>query len=196
MPRQTEENNQQLKIMLAWLLLVWIWAAINPFSRQDWLLENLLVFLSTFVLLVTYRKFAFSLQSYWLFTFFMTLHLIGSHYTYAEAPIGYWIQGALDLSRNHYDRVVHFSFGLLLASAFREIIERHITATRLWINILTLSVVLSFSTIYELMEMIAAIIVNPDLGSAFLGTQGDEWDAQKDTGVAFLGAILSVLIRR
>lgn len=196
MPRETNGINMQLKVMAAWLLLVWVLAAINPYSRQDWLLENLLVFLSAIILITTYRKFAFSLQSYWLFTLFMTLHLIGSHYTYAETPAGYWMQEAFDLKRNHYDRVVHLSFGLLLASAFREILERQISATRLWINILTLSIVLSFSAIYELVEMAAAIVVSPELGSAFLGTQGDEWDAQKDTGLAFLGALLSVLIRR
>jgi len=106
--------------MAGWLAVVWVYAAIEPFSRRDWLLENLLVFFYCGLLAFTYRRFRFSTLSYLLFTVFMSLHLVGSHYTYAEVPFGFWLQDALGLARNHYDRIVHFSFGLLIAYPLRE----------------------------------------------------------------------------
>src|SRR5207248_1645550 len=78
------------------------------------LLENLLIFISVAVLGFTYRKFQFSHISYVLILIFLSFHTIGAHYTYAKVPAGFWLQHWLHLSRNHYDRVIHFSFGLLL----------------------------------------------------------------------------------
>jgi putative membrane protein len=86
--------------------------AIGPSDRADWFLENMLSFVAVPVALVTYRWFRFSDRSYVLMTIFMILHTIGAHYTYAEVPVGFWVKDALGLARNHYDRVVHFSFGL------------------------------------------------------------------------------------
>ena len=189
-------NPIHLRIISVWLLLVWILSAINPFDRSDWLLENLLVFFFSILLITTYSRFRFSNTSYWLYALFMTLHLIGAHYTYAEAPIGFWFQDWFSLERNHYDRVVHFLFGLLLAWSFRELLTHYVTASRRWINALSLCIVLALSALYELVEMLAALVVAPDVGIAFLGTQGDVWDAQKDTGLAFTGAILAILVKR
>ncbi|WP_256578236.1 DUF2238 domain-containing protein [Pseudomonas sp. PIC25] len=186
----------QLFLILSILLLVWLWAAIAPLSREDWLLENLLVFFFGALLLATYRRFTFSLPSYWLFTLFMVMHLYGSHYTYAETPLGYWLRDLFGTQRNHYDRVVHFSFGLLLIYPLREILQRSARLTGRWLAILSLSVVMAMSAFYEQVEMAAALIVNPELGSAFLGTQGDEWDAQKDAGLAMLGGLVTLLILR
>ncbi|SDJ64544.1 DUF2238 domain-containing protein [Pseudomonas indica] len=186
----------QLFLILSILLLVWLWAAIAPLSREDWLLENLLVFFFAALLLATYRRFSFSLPSYWLFTLFMVMHLYGSHYTYAETPLGYWLRDLFGTQRNHYDRVVHFSFGLLLLYPLREILQRSAGLTGRWLAILSLSVVMAMSAFYEQVEMAAALIVNPELGSAFLGTQGDEWDAQKDAGLAMLGGLATLLILR
>ncbi|PAU57997.1 hypothetical protein BZL42_13005 [Pseudomonas indica] len=186
----------QLFLILSILLLVWLWAAIAPLSREDWLLENLLVFFFAALLLATYRRFSFSLPSYWLFTLFMVMHLYGSHYTYAETPLGYWLRDLFGTQRNHYDRVVHFSFGLLLLYPLREILQRSAGLTGRWLATLSLSVVMAMSAFYEQVEMAAALIVNPELGSAFLGTQGDEWDAQKDAGLAMLGGLATLLILR
>jgi len=184
----------QHRAMVAILATAWLLAAINPLDRGDWLLENLLVFAAFIILGLTYRIYRFSDTSYWLFTVFMCLHLYGSHYTYAETPLGYWFKELLDLPRNHYDRVVHFSFGLLLAYPFRELLRDKAGLSGRWLTLMTLSIILSYSAIYELMEMLAAVIVEPELGSAFLGTQGDEWDAQKDTALAFLGGCLAMVI--
>jgi putative membrane protein len=189
-------ENRLLQGMVAWLLLLWAVTAIDPRYREDWLLENILVVGYAVLLAATYHRFAFSNLSYGLFTIFMSLHLIGAHYTYAETPIGFWIQELFHTARNHYDRVVHFSFGLLIAFPFREALIRAAGVRVSWSYFLTLCVVLGFSGFYEAMEGIVATLVAPDLGSAWLGTQGDEWDAQKDTALAFSGAIVTMLITR
>jgi putative membrane protein len=187
-------TNRLLQGLVFWLILLWIVTSFEPFNRRDWLLENLLVFFYGTLLVASYRRFAFSNLSYVLFTIFMSLHLVGAHYTYAEVPFGFWLQEALGLGRNHYDRIVHFSFGLLIAYPFRELLMRAAGVIRGWSWFLTVALVLAFSGFYEVLEGIVAMIVDPELGMAYLGTQGDEWDAQKDTFLAFSGATIAMLV--
>ena len=187
-------DNRALQAMLAWLVVLWTWMALEPFNRFDWFLENLLVFIYGALLIITYRRFAFSNLSYGLFTLFMSLHLVGAHYTYSEVPLGFWLQDWLDLSRNHYDRIVHFSFGLLIAYPFWELMIRAAGVRRLWSYLLVMVTVLGFSGFYEALEGVVAMIVSPELGVAYLGTQGDEWDAQKDTFLAFAGSMIAMFI--
>ena len=187
-------HNRALQGMIAWLAVVWILAAIEPFNRFDWLLENILVFIYGLLLILTYRRFRFSNLSYGLFTCFMTLHLVGSHYTYAEVPFGFWLQDLLQLERNHYDRIVHFSYGLLIAYPFREILLRLATVALSWSYFLAVNMVLAFSGFYELMEYWVAMVVSPELGMAYLGTQGDIWDAHHDMFLAMCGAVIAMLV--
>ena len=192
MPLQPFRSNRPLQLMIAWLLVLWVVTAIEPFNRRDWLLENLLVFIYSGLLVVTYRRFAFSNMSYLLFTFFMSLHLVGAHYTYAETPFGFWLQDAFAASRNHYDRIVHFAYGLLIAYPFREILMRAAGVRLAWSYFLPVVTVLAFSGFYEVIEAIVAEIVSPELGDAYLGTQGDGWDAEKDMFLAFAGACMAM----
>ena len=185
-------SNRILQGLTLWLVLLWIVTAINPLFPRDWLLENLLVFICCALLAFTYRRFQFSNLSYGLFVVFLSLHLIGAHYTYAETPFGFWLQEWFDLQRNHYDRIVHFSFGLLLAFPMQEILLRQSGINRAWSYFISVNCIMAFSAVYEVIEMVAAIIVSPELGAAYLGTQGDEWDAQKDAALAFAGAIVAM----
>lgn len=187
-------ENRFLQGLLLWLLVLWTITAIEPFDRRDWLLENLLVFLYGGLLIATYRRFAFSDLAYGLFGIFLSLHLVGAHYTYSETPFGFWLQDALGLSRNHYDRIVHFSFGLLIGYPFRELLLRAAGVRPAWSYLMVLITVLGFSGFYEALEGIVAVVVSPELGAAYLGTQGDEWDAQKDTALAFAGAVVAMTI--
>jgi putative membrane protein len=138
--------------------------------------------------------FRLSNLSYTLITIFLVLHVIGSHYTYAEVPFGDTLQRWFDSDRNLYDRLVHFSFGLLLAYPVREVFVRITRARGVWSFYLPIELTLAFSAIYELMEWAAAVVVAPEAGLAFLGAQGDVWDAQKDMALAGLGSILTMLI--
>ena len=185
--------NKQLQILIIWLIVVWLLTAINPLYPRDWLLENLLVFASVLLLLVTYHWFQFSNLSYTMFTVFLSLHLVGAHYTYSETPVGFWLQDWLGWQRNHYDRIVHFSFGLLLAYPLREELLRLPKVKRSWSYLLAVSMILALSALYEVIEGAAALIINPELGTAFLGTQGDQWDSQKDTFLAFIGSIVTMI---
>ncbi len=186
--------NRPLQLMFAWLLLWWAVMAINPLHPRDWLLENLLVFVISIVLIGTYHWFKFSNLSYFMFTIFLSMHLLGAHYTYSDTPVGFWLQDWLGWQRNHYDRIVHFSFGLLLGFPLREELLRLPKVKRSWSYFLTVVMVLAASAMYEVIEGMAAMIVAPDLGTAFLGTQGDQWDSQKDTFLAFSGSVVAMLL--
>ena len=183
-----------LQGLAAWYTILWAILAISPYDRQDWLLENLLALAAVAVLLWFRRRFEFSTPSYLLLTGFLTLHAIGAHYTYAEVPFGHWLQRTLDLSRNPFDRLVHFSYGLLLVYPLRELLVRTAGVRGFWSYYLPVSGMVAQSGCFELIEAVVAYMVNPELGSAYLGTQGDEWDAQKDMAAALAGALLATAV--
>jgi len=180
--------------LLAVFAAVWTWAAIRPLHPDDWLLENLLVFLFVPLVLFTGRYFRLSEASYTLITACLCMHLIGSHYTYSEVPFGFTLQGWFGADRNMYDRFVHFSYGLLMAYPVREIFLRVARVKGFWGFYLPLDVTLSLSAIYEIIEWRVAARVNPEAGLAFLGTQGDVWDAQKDMLAAATGALIAMFV--
>ncbi len=176
------------------LALVWGWSAYRPVYPHDWLLENYLVFL--FVPLIGLLGFYFRLSnlSYTLITLFMVLHLVGAHYTYAEVPFGFRLQEWFGASRNLYDRLVHFSFGLLLAYPLREMFVRVTRARGFWGFYLPVELTLAFSALYEVIEWLVAEAVDPAAGLAFLGAQGDVWDTQKDMLLAVVGSVLAMIL--
>jgi putative membrane protein len=183
-----------LRLLALIFLAVWVWAAIHPKYPADWLLENYLIFISVPLIVVTGRYFRLSQISYTLITLFLCLHVVGSHYTYAEVPFGYTLQDWLGASRNMYDRLVHFSFGFLLAYPIREIFCRVAKVKGFWGYYLPFDVTLSFSGAYEIMEWWTATVADPSAGMAFLGSQGDIWDAQKDMLMAGIGAVIAMVI--
>ena len=187
-------KNRLLQVLLVWYAAVWVVTSIAPLDRHDWFLENLLVFAVMAVLIGTYRIFPLSDLSYLLITAFLTLHAIGAHYSYSEVPFGFWIQRTFGFARNPFDRIVHFSFGLLMAYPIREVFLRVANARGFWAYYLPLDVTLAFSAVYEIMEMVIATMVAPGTGDAWLGTQGDVWDPQKDMGLAALGALLCMCL--
>lgn len=184
--------------------VIWLVLAIAPLHRQDWLLENLLVAVALPLLWRGYHTLRFSNASYvCLFVFFL-LHALGAHYTYSEVPYDRWTQVLtgqslsewIDLERNHYDRLVHFAYGLLVTPAAIELLDARAPQRGLWRWWLPLLFMCAHSTVYEVIEWAAAELVAPDLGQAFLGTQGDVWDAQKDSALAALGTLISVVVVR
>ncbi len=183
-----------LTLLFVAFALVWLWAAIHPLYRADWLLENYLVFIFVPIILVLARWLRLSQISYTLITLFMIMHVIGSHYTYAEVPFGYTLQHWFGADRNMYDRLVHFSFGFLLAYPVREVFIRVSKARGFWNYYFPVELTLAFSAIYEILEWLAASKVSPAAGLAFLGAQGDVWDAQKDMLMAGIGAVVAMLV--
>ena len=188
--------------LLAIFLVYAVLLGIAPLHREDWLLENVLTVVGLIVLVTTYRRMPLSKVSYVLIFAFLLMHELGSHYTYAEVPYDQWFEsltGAtlssrLGLERNHYDRLVHFAYGFLLAYPFRELFVRVANTRGFWGYFLPLNVIMSSSMLYELVEWAAAEYFGGELGQAYLGTQGDIWDAHKDMLLASVGALLALLI--
>jgi len=191
--RSRQENKFAL-ILLVTYIVVWIILSTNVLFFHDWWLENLLTVPFILLLYFMHRWFKFSNISYGLIFAYMVLHIIGTHYTYSEVPFGFWLSELFGLTRNHYDRIVHFSFGFLLAYPLREVFFRIGKGKGFWGFYIPVEFVLAFSAIYELIEWGIAIIFGGDLGVAYLGTQGDPWDAQKDIALAGLGSLITMSI--
>jgi len=195
--KHIEYRTKLLIIFLVW----WLLWAYHPWDMSDWILENILTALFIPLLILTRNRFRLSSISYTTLFVFMCLHTVGAHYTYAQVPyekwtaaLGFSINDLFGFQRNHYDRLVHFSFGLLFAYPVRELFMRMGQARGFWSYYFPLELIMAQSMIYELIEWIAALLVGGDLGQAYLGTQGDIWDAHKDMGLASLGAMLGMTI--
>ncbi len=183
------------QLIYAIYIVVWIAMAIHPKYPADWLLENILVFLFFPFVIWMDLKYRFSVAALAMLLIFASLHSLGSHFTYAEMEYFDVITQWMGFERNHFDRVVHFLFGLLLFRIFFEMVMPH-SKTYKSAMFFTITIILSISMLYEIIEWLAAIIFHPELGIAFLGTQGDVWDAQKDNLAAFLGAMLNLIFYR
>lgn len=192
--RYALRQNNWLKVFLTVFLICWINSYIGNTDTANWFLENTLVFIFLGFLSLTYKKYKFSDLSYLLICIYLCLHVYGSKYTYAENPFGYWLKDALDLPRNHYDRIVHFSFGFLLAYPMRELFLKWFKFPNWVAWTLPIEITLSISAFYELIEWAVADVFFKAQGDAYLGTQGDIWDAQKDIFLAFSGAIIATTI--
>jgi putative membrane protein len=171
----------------------WVLMAIRPLDFHDWLLENALVVLAVGLLLWTGKSFPLSRISYTCIFVFMMLHALGAHYTYAKVPYQEWLP-FIATERNHFDRLVHFAYGLLLAYPVREMFLRIGNVRGFWGYFLPLDLTMSTSMLYELIEWGAAAFFGGELGMAYLGTQGDVWDAHKDMALASLGALIAMFI--
>ncbi len=188
------KSNIWLWVFMTAFLGLWMNTLIGTTDIYNWLLENALTFLFFIFLLVTFKKFQFSDLSYLLICVYLCLHVYGAKYTYAENPFGYWLMDFFDATRNHYDRIVHFSFGFLLAYPMREIFLKWLQYPKRVSWVLPIEITLSVSAFYELIEWAVADLFFTEQGVAYLGTQGDIWDAQKDIFLAFIGAILATII--
>ena len=189
-------------VLISGVVVLWAALAIAPHDRSDWILENVLLVAGAAVLIATRRVLPLSGVSYTLILVFLCLHIVGAHYTYAEVPYdsgfraltGHSFNELVGWKRNNYDRVVHFSYGLLLAYPIRELFLRVANVRGFWGYFLPLDLTMSTSMIYELIEWLSAAWFGGDLGTAFLGSQGDEWDAQKDMALASLGALITMVV--
>ncbi len=195
--------HRKFLIILSVLFLIeFIFLAIEPYDRKDWALENVLVIIAAIVIIASYKHLLLSRVSYFMIFVFLLIHEIGSHYTYANVPYDLWFKSLFGVTfneivgweRNNFDRVVHFLYGLLLAYPIREIYFRIADAKGFWCYFLPLNLTMSTSLLFELFEWAAAEIFGGDLGVAYLGTQGDIWDAHKDMALAGAGALITMLI--
>ncbi|RTE67530.1 DUF2238 domain-containing protein [Amphritea opalescens] len=194
-------NQRYVTLLLLLFTVIWTVLAINPLYRDDWLLENALTGITLLCLMITYRRMPLSNASYSLIFVFLSLHTLGSHYTYAEVPYEQWVfrltGGSLnDLmhwQRNQFDRLVHFLYGLLLVYPIREVVMKLAEVKPRLGYFVAVLIVMSTSMLYEIMEWGAAVYFGGDLGVSYLGIQGDTWDAQKDMLLASIGGVIAAL---
>jgi len=193
-PDVAEPRRYERLVLLALALAILVISGIGPADRLTWVLEVLPVMIGVVALVATGRRWPLTPLLYRLLFVHAVILMVGGHYTYAQVPIGFWVQDWFDLARNHYDRLGHLAQGFVPAILAREILSRWSPlADSSWLPVLVVSVCLAFSAFYELTEWWAALAAG-EAADAFLGTQGDIWDTQWDMFLALIGAVLSLLI--
>jgi putative membrane protein len=192
-PRAESGPRREPLVLLAAGLVVLAWSAIRPHDYFTWFMEVAPIFIGVPILAASYRRFPLTPLLYRLILVHAVILMVGGHYTYAEVPLGFWMQRAFGFARNHYDRIGHFAQGFVPAILAREILRRRGVVTRRgWLFFLVTCVCLAFSAFYELVEWWTAEATG-SAATAFLGTQGDPWDTQWDMCFALVGALTAQL---
>ncbi len=179
--------------LIAIFVLAWILAAIHPTTPQNWLQENIMVFIWLPIIIGLGHYIKLSKISYTIITIFLILHLVGAHYNYGAVPFGKMLGEWLGYDRNLYDRFMHFSFGLMMVIPVRELFLRISSIKGFWGYFIPINIMLSFSAIYEMFEWFSVLRLPPETGFLFIGGT-DNWDPIKDMAVAGIGALLSIFI--
>jgi putative membrane protein len=181
-------------IWLALFFLVLGWSAWQPHDYPTWWLEVLPALVALIVLFLTRERFPLTPLAYWLILVHSIILMVGGHYTYAEVPVGDWVRELTGGERNNYDKLGHLAQGFIPAVVVREILVRnYVLAKRSWLAVIVVSICLAFSAFYELVEWWVALL-SAEAAESFLGTQGYVWDTQSDMFLAFLGAVLALLM--
>jgi putative membrane protein len=180
------------QLTLAWYLALFVVMAMAPVDPKIWWGQNILPVLFVATLVLTHRSFPLSNASYMLITVWLTLHTIAVHYTYPKVPLGIWLDQWFNFHRNHFDRIVHFSFGFFLTLPLVEVFRRRCNAKGWLLPYLVVMTVLGFSAFWEIIEAWIGQVAHPDVEQAFVGHQGDVWDPQRDMAAALYGSLLYV----
>lgn len=191
---QAQKTSPVAWACLALTILVLMWSGLAPKDRGTWFMEVAPVFIALPLVALTWRRFPLTT----LLTVVITLHavvlMVGGKYTYAEMPLFNWLRDEFHLSRNHYDRVGHFMQGFAPALVARELLLRTSPLRPgKWLAVVVVLSCLGISALYELIEWGAAMALGEG-ADAFLATQGDVWDTQKDMAMAGVGAIVALLL--
>ncbi len=187
-------TNRTFNLLTSVYCILFIALAVNPVDRPTWFAENLTVWILVGGLLaLRMQKVFFSATAYVLMFVLIYLHTIGGHYTFALVPFS-WVSDAFGFERNHYDRVAHFSVGFYAFAMAEWLHLRKMVANRFLLFTYPVFVIASIAAFYEIIEWIYAATANPEAGIAYLGSQGDIWDAQKDMLADTLGAVAATLL--
>ena len=179
-------------LMLAWYAALFVTLAINPEDQKVWWTINILPLAFVSALIGTRRLMPLSNASYVLITVWLTLHTVAAYYTYPKVPVGLWLDHWFHFHRNHFDRIVHFSFGFFLTLPLAEVFRRRCGVKGWMLPYMVVITVLGFSAFWEMIEAWAGQIAHPDLERALVGHQGDVWDPQHDMAAAFYGSLLCI----
>jgi len=186
--------NLKRSLWLTLFFLVLAWSAWKPHDYPTWWLEVIPALVALIVLFLTRKRFPLTALAYWLILVHAIILMIGGHYTYAEVPLGDWLRDWTGGERNNYDKLGHLAQGFIPAIVIREVLLRNgVVAVRGWLSFIVVSICLAISALYELIEWWVALL-SAEAADSFLGTQGYVWDTQSDMFLAFLGAVLALLL--
>ena len=192
--KQKKEYERLHLMLLGTAGVAFVWSVVRCYDRFTWAMEAFPVIVAAVLLVPSYRRFRLTNLAYTLIWIHAIILLVGAHYTYARMPLFDWLRETFEWSRNHYDRVGHFAQGFIPAIVAREILVRTSPVKKGgWLFFLVICVCLSISAAYELLEWTAAV-VSADNSVAFLATQGDEWDTQKDMALCLVGSVSALVI--
>ncbi|MEC5385250.1 DUF2238 domain-containing protein [Uliginosibacterium sp. H3] len=181
------------------IVLALVLSGLAPFDRTTWGLEVAPVIIALPLLIATRRRFPLTPLLYWAIFVHAGVLIAGGAWSYARVPLGFWIEHALSLSRNPYDKIGHFMQGLTPALLSCEVLLRggymRLSKARRMTAFLAVCVAMAISACYELIEWGAAVALGQG-ADEFLGTQGDPWDTQSDMLMALLGASFAMLCLR
>ena len=169
-------------------------SAVHPYDGHDYVLEIATPVLGFLVLWATRRRFPFTALACRLMFVEALVLIVGAHYTHERVPAFDWLRDALSRPRNDYDRLAHFCVGFLLAIPVREILVRTTPLRGRALAVLSAICILGFGAFYEITEWWIAALSSPETGAAYLGSQGDIWDAQKDMLLDGLGAVAGLAL--
>jgi len=195
---------RQTAAFLALATVMVLASGLAPLDRTDWLVENVLPVALLLTLALTGRRWRFSPLAYLAIVMLLAIHELGAHFTYAKVPYDAWLGAltghslntAMGWQRNQFDRLVHLSYGLLFVWPIRELLQRHARLNGAWLALCAVAMVLATSALYELFEWVGGQYLGDDRAQAFLATQKDPWDAQKDMALALAGACACLLIQQ
>lgn len=183
-----------LKAGLVSLIAALVISGIHPYERGTWWMEVAPVLIALPLLIATYKRFPLTPLLYTLIWLQALVLILGGAYTYARVPLGFAIQDWLGMDRNPYDKIGHFMQGLTPAIVARELLVRHrVVLKKGWLFLLCLCVVMFISSLYELIEWGAALMLGQG-AEEFLGTQGYQWDTQSDMFYALIGGLVALTV--
>ena len=190
------------RVLFLFFLMFFAGSCIAPPYLQFLLMQHVPTVLAAWLLAYLSNRFVISQGSFFSIILFLCLHTLGARYLYSYTPYDVWSEKLLGINlsevfgfqRNHYDRLVHFSYGLLLAVPVQEFERRYLRLSGLLPSVLALEFIIATSASYEMLEWLVAVVFTPEWAESFLGQQGDIFDAQKDTALATLGAVVSICV--
>ncbi len=197
---ETLSHDRYKQLLFLLLGVFFVGSCIAPPYRDYLLMQHVPTVLAAMLLAYLSQRFAVSRFSFTLIIAFLAMHTLGARYLYSYTPYDYWGERLLGVNitetfgfrRNHYDRLVHFSYGLLLAVPIQEFERRHLRLSATLASVLAVECIVATSAGYEMIEWLVAVVFTPQWADSFLGQQGDSFDAQKDMALATAGAVLSI----
>jgi putative membrane protein len=183
-------KNKLFKIIAALFVIIWIAFYATALDKTDWWIENILVFIFIITLASTHKRFLFSDVSLVFLFLFLFVHIYGAQAAYTHNALGEFFRETWQLKRNPYDRIVHFSFGFLLAYPAVDLLYNKFAVPQKWVGTITNMGILCLATIFELIEWGVSVFTTKETGETYVATQGDIWDAQKDIILALIGSMI------